>query len=698
MQQLLQQLRTGDISVHNIPAPQVRKGCLLIQTRKSLVSTGTERMLAQFGHAGLLQRAWQQPEKVRQVLDKVRADGLVPAWKAVQGKMQEVLPLGYCNAGTVLAVGQEVTGFQVGSRVVSNGPHAEIVCVHQNLAALIPDQVPDEDAVFTVPASIGLQSIRLLNPSLGETIVVIGLGLVGLLTAQLLIRNGCQVIGLELNEAKLHLARTLGITCIHPDHTSASDFIQDLTGGHGADGVIVATSSRSHAVLAQAARLSRKRGRIILAGTAGMHLSRPDFYEKELSFQVSCSYGPGRYDLHYEQHGTDYPLPFVRWTANRNFQTILKILSQGTLQVKPLLSHIFSLSDHPQAYASLNNPDTIAVLFDYPQQIETNTIVRMPHVSTRPAKGSAGIIGAGQFVKGNLLPLLKNIPVRGIASAAGISAAMLADKYNIPIRTTDYRHLLADPDIQLICIATRHHLHASLTGEALQAGKHVYVEKPLVLTRQEYDTLVSIRNQAGTQGLLLHVGFNRRFSEHVIRMKALLGGARMHLSISINAGSINAGSWVNDPETGGGRILGEACHFIDLAICLTGSLVTRICSQLSSNEEASVMLRHANGSATVIQYITGGHKAYSKERMEAHSLGRTLVLDNFRTLTGYGFPHFSKYSSAQDKGHAAQFAGLARLVREGGQPLISAEELFNGALATLSIAESWQSASWIDLP
>ncbi|TDB69151.1 bi-domain-containing oxidoreductase [Arundinibacter roseus] len=703
MKQLIQNLKNGQTSLEDVPAPQVKPGTVLIQTRRSLVSLGTERMLVEFGKANLLDKARQQPDKVKMVFDKIRTDGLRPTLEAVFSKLDQPLPLGYCNVGTVLAVGAGITDLHVGDRVASNGPHAEVVCVPRNLVASIPAEVSDDEAAFTVIGAIGLQGIRLLNPTLGETIVVVGLGLIGLLTAQMLRANGCQVIGIDLDESKLALARAAGISTCNP---SAGDdpvqVVESLTRGVGADGVIITASAKSNDIISQAARMSRKRGKIVLVGVVGLDISRAEFYEKELSFQVSCSYGPGRYDDTYEQKGQDYPLPFVRWTENRNFQTVLQLIASRQLDVQPLITERVPLSEYHTIYDQIGTSRAIASLLVYPEQLASPGAVQHTTATFDGRRGIAGIIGAGNFTKMTLLPALKGFEIKYIASANGLSGTTLAKKFSIANSTTDPQEILRDPEVDLVLITTRHHQHGTFVLDALQHRKHVFVEKPLTIFEEELDEIEQFFIQ-NNPSLSLTVGFNRRFSPHAVQMKTLLGSAPMNIVATMNAGFIPANSWVHDLAVGGGRILGEACHFLDLITYLTGSKLTAVCMNAmgtqpdQTTDNASILVRCENGSTATIHYFSNGSKAYSKERVEVYSQNRTLVLDNFRLLTGYGFKGFSKLKTQQDKGHRNQFRQLFESVQQGGASPIPLAEILNVSRATFAALKSLQRNEWVEI-
>ena len=712
MKQLTQNLKTGETQLEDVPAPLVRRGQVLIQTRRSLVSPGTERMLVEFGRASLIAKARQQPAKVRQVLDKIWSDGLLPTLNAVIHKLSQSLPLGYCNVGTVLAVGEGVTDLRTGDRVASNGPHAEVVCVPRNLVALIPDVVSDDEAAFTVVGAIGLQGVRLLNPTLDETIVVIGLGLIGLLTAELLRLNGCRVIGVDIDETKLDLARQRGIMVLNSTSTDPVTFVLSLTNGIGADGVVITASATNDNLVSQAARMSRKRGRIVLIGVVKMRLNRAEFYEKELQFQVSCAYGPGRYDDAYEQQGHDYPPAFVRWTENRNFQTILKLLASGQLAVKPLITQNVPFAEFNTIYGAIGQSRAIASLMHYPEAVGLNPVVVLREAHYNSGTGTVGVIGAGNFAGATLLPALKaaGANLKIIASAGGLNATLLAKKFGIAQSTTDYRQILEDPSIDLCVIATRHDSHARLTVDALRADKHVFVEKPLAIFANK---LADVIDAQRTSGRTVMVGFNRRFSPLAQKMKTLLGGRQsgevpMNVVAIINAGPVPISSWVHDRTVGGGRIMSEACHFVDFITFLTGSRIVSVCMNAmgrhptETSDSVSLLLRYENGATGVVNYFANGSKAYAKERVEVYSQGRTLVLDNFIKLTGYGFRGFSSLSGRQDKGHAEQMKRLIRQMRDGrnaqsGEPLISFADIVNTTQTMLAALDSLRENCWINV-
>ena len=702
MKQIIQDLKSGSTILEEVPVPQVKSGHVLIQTTRTLVSLGTERMLIEFGKANLIDKARQQPDKVKQVLDKIKTDGLQPTLEAVFNKLGQPLPLGYCNSGVVVAVGSGVTEFKVGDRVASNGQHAEYVCVPKNLIAKIPDNVSNEEAAFTVIGSIGLQGIRLLNPQLGETVVVVGLGLIGLIAAQLLKANGCKVIGIDFDEEKVELARTKGVIGINPAKgTDPVKYVLEETASHGADAVLITASTKTDEVIHQAAEMSRKRGRIVLVGVIGLDIRRDDFYKKELSFQVSCSYGPGRYDEDYENKGIDYPLPFVRWTEKRNFETILQAISMGNIDVKSLITEEVDLNDYEKIYGDMRKHGSIASILKYPVDAKQNTVVDVTSAKFSATKGQIGIIGAGNFTSATMLPALMKTGahIRYIASAQGLSAKVLARKAGAMKATSDYKEILKDEAVDLVMITTRHNLHAPMVLDALQAGKHVFVEKPLCLNQLELNEITEAYKEVQKKGITLTVGYNRRFSPFAVKMKQLAGDGVKNIVATMNAGFIPPEVWVHDLKVGGGRIIGEACHFIDLCSFFTGSKVVSVCmNAMGENpDNVSILLRYEDGSNAVINYFANGSKSYSKERVEIYTQEKTLVLDNWRVLKGYGCKGFSKMKKGMDKGHTAQFALLNDRIIKGGEALIPFDSIVNTTKASFACINSLKQNKWIDI-
>lgn len=697
----------GGTTVTEAPAPQISKANLLIHTATTLISAGTERMLVGFGKASYLDKARQQPDKVKMVLEKVATDGLMTTIEAVQSKLAQPLPLGYCNVGVVAEVGAGVDGFQPGDRVVSNGPHADVVKVPVNLCARIPDSVDDESAAFVVVASIGLQGIRLAQPTLGEAFVVTGAGLIGLLTVQLLRAQGCRVLAIDFDESKLALARQFGAQTCNPgageDPVAAG---MAFSRGQGVDGVIITASTPSSDPVTQAARMSRKRGRIVLVGVTGLELNRADFYEKELSFQVSCSYGPGRYDPNYEEKGQDYPLGFVRWTEQRNFEAVLDMLASGQLDVKPLITHRFAFEDAPKAYEALTADKTgLGMLLQYTSpasQRMVRQVTLKPGATFTPQRPVMGFIGAGNYASRMLIPAFKaaGAQFHTIVTAGGINGVIHGEKAGFAEASTDMSALLSNAAINTVAIVTRHDTHSRFVAQALQAGKHVFVEKPLAIdqdgldaVRAAYDAAQSRAPQGGPQVM---VGFNRRFSPQVQKMKALLAPVKEPKSfiMTMNAGAIPANHWTQDNAVGGGRIIGEACHFIDLMRFLAGSPIVSVQARRMGDapgvavteDKASITLGFEDGSFGTILYLANGAASFPKERVEVFAAGRVLQLDNFRKLKGYGWPGFSKMNLwKQDKGQNACAAAFLQAL-EKGSPAIAPDEIFEVARVTIEVA------------
>jgi len=706
MKQIIQDLKNGETILEEVPAPQVKPGQVLIQTTRSLVSLGTERMLVEFGKSNLFQKAKQQPDKVNEVINKIKTDGLKPTINAVFNKLGQPLPLGYCNVGRVKAVGKGVDEFVIGDRVASNGSHAEYVCVPKNLVIKIPENVTDDQATFTVIGAIGLQGIRLVNPTFGETIVVVGLGLIGLMTAQLLKANGCKVIGFDFDAQKVALAKSFGIDAINPGvGIDQVAYVHNITNAVGADAVIITASNKSNDIISQSAKMSRKRGRIVLVGVIGLDISRADFYEKELTFQVSCSYGPGRYDDDYEQKGNDYPLSFVRWTEKRNFEAVLQAISLNTINVESLISERINLNDYLKIYANMAGNSTIASILVYPEQAkEPNRSIQIESNQFAPSKGNIGIIGAGNFTSAMILPCLKKTKakLKIISSASGLTGTTLAKKYNIAISTTDNGSIIEDCDIDLVMITTRHNSHARLVIEALKAGKNVFVEKPLALNQEE---LALVIEEYKNSGKTITVGFNRRFAPLATQMKKALGNADspMNIIATMNAGFIPSKVWIQDMEIGGGRIIGEACHFIDLISFLSGSKVKSVCMNsmgidpIENTDNASILLKYENGTNAVINYFANGSKAYAKERIEIFHQERTLIMDNWRNLKGYGISNFSSARSSQDKGHQNQFNKLIEAIQNGGGQIIPMDEIINTTKASFAAIESLKTGTWVNI-
>ncbi|MBI3351075.1 MAG: bi-domain-containing oxidoreductase [Nitrospirae bacterium] len=717
MKQILQNLKSGETELVEVPCPQVKPWHLLIRTTNSLVSAGTERMLVEFGKANLIEKARQQPDKVRMVLEKVKTDGLLPTLDAVRNKLDQLLPMGYCNAGVVIEVGEGVSGFNVGDRVASNGKHAEVVSVPVNLCAKIPESVSDEEGAFTVIGAIALQGIRLAQPTLGEFFVVTGLGLIGLITVQILKAQGCHVLGIDFDSEKLKLAGHFGAETVNL--SAGEDPIAGamaFSRGRGVDGVLITASTKSNEPMHQAALMCRKKGRIVLVGVVGLELSRGDFFEKELTFQVSCSYGPGRYDPAYEEKGQDYPVGYVRWTEQRNFEAVLDLLASKKLDVNPLISHRFPLDKAGEAYQLVGGSDpSLGILLQYPSEKEkTERDLRLqtvslsssspltPHASPlTSSKVVVGFIGSGNYASAVLIPAFKKtgVHLKSVASRGGVSGVHAGKKFGFDETTTDEETLFENKDINTVVISTQHNSHVPLVCRALKAGKHVFVEKPLAIDRNGLTEIESVYSSRLTPRAspILMVGFNRRFSPQVQKIKNLLTSIKepKFVTMTVNAGMIPANHWTQDPIAGGGRIIGEGCHFIDLLRFLVGFPIVSVQavklgeSGVSLEDKVSFTLGFQDGSVGTVHYMANGHKSFPKERLEIFCAGRVLQLNNFRQLQGFGWPGFKKMNLwRQDKGNGACAAAFVNAVREGKSSPIPFDELVEVTRVSFDIIDA----------
>jgi len=697
MKQILQSLKNGVTEITNVPVPQVSAGTLLIKTHKSLVSTGTERMLVDFGKANLLDKARQQPDKVKMVIDKIKTDGLQPTLETVFNKLDQPIPLGYCNVGIVSELGFAVTDFTVGDRVVSNGKHAEFVCVPKNLCAMVPDNVTDEEAAFTVLSAIALQGIRLANPTLGETVVVTGLGLIGLLTVQLLRANGCRVLGIDVDPQNLAMAEKFGAQTV--DLSKGQDPVaiaNTFSRGRGVDAVLITASTSSNEPMHQAALMCRKRGRIVLVGVTGLELSRDDFFQKELTFQVSASYGPGRYDPNYEEKGNDYPLGFVRWTEQRNFEAVLDMMSMGVLDVKPLISHRFNIEDALEAYELIESrKPSLGILLQYPESKPENlsrTVNLAPNgVQMVTQTKRVSFIGSGNYATAVLIPTFKKAGayLQSVVSSAGVSGVHAGRKFGFQETTTDPENALLNGDTDAVVITTRHDSHANYVLKAINNNKHIFVEKPLCLNLVELEKIYDAQLHSNR---LLMVGFNRRFAPQIQKIKELLTASSGPLSMvmTVNAGAIPADHWTQDLSVGGGRVVGEGCHFIDLLRFLAGvPIVAYKKSVMSSqsNDTVTIQLEFENGSIGTVHYFANGPKSFPKERLEVFSGGGVLQLDNYRKLHGYNWPGFKKMNlHRQDKGQYACVSSFVDAIENGKESPIPLDEIIEVSRISIELS------------
>lgn len=627
-------------------------------------------MLLDFGRANWLEKARQQPDKVKQVLQKIKTDGVGPTLEAVRAKLDQPVALGYSNVGVVVERGSGVTEFAVGDRVVSNGPHAEVVSVAKNLAAKVPEGVTDESAAFTVVGAIALQGIRLLEARVGETVVVTGLGLIGLLAVQILKAQGCRVIGLDFDETKLRLAEAMGAVALQAgDGAGAVEYARRVTGGMGVDGVLLTAATKSSEPVQVAAEMCRQRGRIVLVGVTGLELSRDAFYKKELTFQVSCSYGPGRYDAAYEQGGQDYPYGLVRWTAKRNFEAVLQLMAEGRIDTSPLVTHRFKIDEAEQAYAVLQGDrGALGILLEYPERPREELMRRT--VVVGPARAAAAgskvaVIGAGGYATKVLMPALQaaGLDLKVVVANGGVSSYYAARKFGAELASTEAVVALEDGEVGGVVVATRHDSHGRYVEAALRAGKHVFVEKPMALGMEE---LEAIEKAWREKGGVVTVGYNRRYAPQAVKMKGLLAGVKAPkvIVITVNAGSIPGDHWTQDATAGGGRLVGEGCHFLDLARYLAGSRIETARWERMEADTATLLMRFEDGSQASVHYLANGHRGYPKERVEVFCAGKILQLDNWRKLKGYGWKGFSSMNLwKQDKGNAACVAAWARAMQ-----------------------------------
>lgn len=696
MKQLIQDLKTGEVTLVDLPVPSAGAGKLLIKVNKSLISLGTEKMMLDFGKGGWISKAKQQPDKVKMVLDKMKTDGLMPTVNTVLNKLGTPMPLGYSNVGEVIAVGRGVEGYEIGDRVISNGNHAEVVSIPGNLCAKVPEGVSDEEACFTVVAAISLQGVRLASPTLGETVVVVGLGLIGLITVQLLRANGCNVIGFDLDPEKVELAKTFGAKAFTAsDPIEVEKIVMASTDNVGADSVIITASTKSNAPIDTAPKICRHRGKVILVGVVGLELNRTEFFKKEISFQVSCSYGPGRYDTNYEQKGMDYPIGFVRWTENRNFKAVLSLLENRMLDFKALSSKEVDFEEAPQLYDSLTEAKgLLGVLLNFPDSINTELkTVQLNRSSSSKSNAVVGMIGAGGFTSGVLLPAFKktNARLKSIASSTGLSGHNCAVKFKVENNTTDYNEILNDEEVNAVVISTPHNSHGRLVLDSLKAGKHVFVEKPLAISMDEIDQIEKFYQEEKAPPSLM-VGFNRRFSplSSKIKKKLQKSAGPKAVIYTVNSGFIPSDHWTQDPDVGGLRLIGEGCHFIDYIRFLVGSKIKSsniTFADVEKKDVFTVSLSFEDGSIGTVHYFSNGNKTFPKERIEVFCDGSIYTLDNFRKLeviNAKGQKSVDKITS-QDKGHKDEVKKFVDFIAGNGKEPIPIEEIFEVSKVTLEL-------------
>jgi predicted dehydrogenase/threonine dehydrogenase-like Zn-dependent dehydrogenase len=712
MKQVFQDAHSAEITVVDVPAPRLLAGCVLVRTAASLVSAGTERASSEFASKNLLQKARMRPDLVREVLSKISRDGFAATVSAVRNRLHQPSALGYSSAGTVAAVGEDVTGIHPGDRVACAGAgyavHAEFACVPRLLVARIPSpDVSFDDAAFTTLGAVALHGVRNADVKLGDIVAVIGLGLLGQLTVQILKAAGCCVLGMDISSERSQLALHMGADAVS---TSASGF-QDLclqhSGGHGADAILIAAQAASNEPVNLAGAVARNRAVVVAVGTVSMDIPRRPFYEKELSFRVSRSYGPGRYDSAYEQKGIDYPIGYVRWTETRNMEAFLKLLADRKLNLQPLITHRFPIAQAHSAYELImgkTNEQFLGVLIDYPQDALAVRQIEL-HGPEPPAVGGksvrVGLLGAGAFATSTLLPAMKRvreIEMVVACAANGSHARHAAAKFGFPSCTTDEQEVLNNPALNTVVIATRHHLHAGQVIAALNAGKHVFCEKPLCLNADDLARIAEAHADPALPRSILMVGFNRRFAPLAVRLETFLREALEPLAIHyrVNAGFLPVDHWLNDPQQGGGRVLGEVCHFVDFLCFLTGGppveVETRALSNPGrySNDNVVCSLRFADGSQGTVSYLANGDRSFSKERIEVFGGGRVAVLEDFRRLelVRNGKRQVLRSFLRQDKGHRGEWEAFAAAIKNGTESPIPFREIVSTMMATFALEQS----------
>lgn len=721
MKQVVQNLRDGETSVVEVPVPSPKPGMALVRTAASLVSAGTERMLVEFAEKSLFGKARSRPDLVRQVLDKARREGLLTTVEAAFNRLDQPMPLGYSSAGTIVAVGEGPGdhGFQVGQRVACAGGgyavHAEYVLVPHNLLIQLPENVDFESAAFTTLGAISMHGFRLAEAQVGETVAVIGLGLLGLLAAGIAQAAGCRVLGIDLDPRRVKLAENFGVQAC--SRAEAVEAAQSFTRGKGCDAVLICADTSSNDPVELAGEIARDRANIVAIGAVGLDIPRKIYFAKELSFINSRSYGPGRYDPSYEEGGVDYPIGYVRWTEGRNMQAVVDLLASDRLDVRPLITHRFSIEHAPQAYDLITGKGEehfLGVLLNYPLA-EADAADRPAWKDAltfksagKPPQGAEqiklGVLGAGNFATGVLLPALRRISgveLVAIASGSGLSASHAAERFGFRQASADEAQLLKDPAIDTVAVLTRHHQHAAQVLSALAEGKHVFCEKPLALNSADLEEIaVSLSRAPQREGSpqhappMLMVGFNRRFAPFARKLRAFLSdrGEPLAAVYRVNAGYIPLSHWVHDPDQGGGRIIGEGCHFVDFLTFLVGSPPISVAANGLPDDgryqEDNVVLTFTfpDGSVGTLIYLANGDKSFSKERVEVYCAGRIGVLDDFRSLEMIKDGRRQKYQARlrQDKGHRAELKAFVESILRGGSPPIPYDHLIGVTEATFA--------------
>jgi predicted dehydrogenase/threonine dehydrogenase-like Zn-dependent dehydrogenase len=703
MKQLLQNVKNGKAIVEDVPVPTPREGMALVKVAASLVSAGTERMVVEFAEKSYLGKARSRPDLVKQTLDKAKREGVLPTVQAVFNRLDQPMALGYSSAGTIVALGKNMQGFKVGQRVACAGggyaTHAEYNVVPRNLLTPLPKNVDFESAAFTTLGAIALHGFRLAEPQIGENVAIIGLGLLGLLTIQLASAAGCNVLGIDLDPKRIKLAASLGLQAVtRPQAESAS---QAFTANRGFDTVIICADTPSNDPVELAGIIARDRAKVVATGAVGLNIPRKIYYEKEISFINSRSYGPGRYDSNYEENGVDYPIGYIRWTEGRNFQSVVDLMGSEKLKVQPLISHRFPIEKAATAYEVITGKKKepfLGVLLTYREKEEVKSRkIEFPSSVLRPQSTvKLGVLGAGLYANATLLPVIKNnrdFELVGIASSGGLHAQHSGKKFGFQYATSSEDEIINDPNINTIAILTRHDSHAELVIKALKAGKHVFVEKPLAINSGQ---LSVISKQLLKTDNLLMTGFNRRFSPLAQQLKSSTVNRQssMYLHYRVNAGYIPLNHWTQDPNLGGGRIIGEACHFIDLITFLVGAPpVSVTVHALPDNgkyreDNVSMTFTFPDGSIGIVDYLASGDKSFPKERLEVFCDGMIAVLDDYVSLTTVKDGRKKVETHAQDKGWRNEMQAFAQAIREGSEPPIPYEQIIGVTNSTFAVIES----------
>lgn len=710
MKQILQEIGTGKTRVADVPAPACGHGQVLVSTRTSLISAGTERYVVDLAKASLLEKARRRPDQVRRVLEKVRTEGLRNTMEQVRAKLDDAMALGYSAAGVVLECGASVQEFKPGDRVAAAVPHAACAVVGRNLCARIPDSVSFEAAAYTSVAAIGMEGVRLARVSLGENVLVIGLGLVGQICVALLRAQGCRVFGTDIDPAKVLRARELGADVAEVG--SPAEMVRAFSRGFGVDAVMIAAATTSNEPIEFAAEVSRPKGRIVLVGVAGLNIPRPPFFAKELEFTVSSSLGPGRNDPSYEEKGIDYPIGYARWTAQRNMEACLDLMAAGKLPVERLTTHRFAIDRAPEAYHLITEKREphFGILLEYPDN--GTTAVRRTNFSSRAVKdGTPGLslVGAGNFARLVMIPSLARaggFRWRGLCTAKGLSAEHTGSSKGFAFATTDMDEVLSDPETSAVLIATRHDDHAGLVVRALRAGKHVFVEKPLCITPDELADIEGCLAMLGNTAPILMVGFNRRFAPATVRVREHFRTVSpLSISYRFAAGPIPPEHWTQDPDVGGGRIIGEACHAIDTCVAIAGSSPIKVYAESVSksgdaqttDDRVFISMRHANGSISSVSYQAGGDRAFPAERIEVFGGGRVATIEQWGEIELWSRGRRERANGGRDKGHRAEFDAFLRSVRDGGLWPIPWEEIRGATWASLAAVQSLRHGAPVNL-